>query len=186
MGFSVDFFPKAKYNTIMEKKIKIALADSMQGFHLPRYADLPDVGLYLEQTVKYINQCLQQLGCIQVTGSMIRNYVKQGLAPHPVQKQYHAEQIAYLIGVTILKQVAPLEHINKLFFRQKSVYSCQVAYDYFCTELENVLYYRFGLKDSVESVGVTSSIEKEMLSSAVTAVSHIIYFNACFRQLSPQ
>lgn len=177
---------KAKYNTTMEHEIKIALADTMQGFHLPRYTDLPDVGLYLEQTVKYINQCLQQLGCIQVTSSMIRNYVKQGLAPHPVQKLYYPEQIGYLICVTILKQVAPLEHINQLFFRQKNVYSGQVAYDYFCSELENVLYYRFGLKDSVEPVGITSSIEKEMLSSAITAVSHIIYFNACFQQLSKQ
>ncbi len=167
----------------MDKNIKLTLADSMQNFHLPRYDELPNVGLYLEQTVKYINQCLHPLGCIEITSSMIRNYVKQGLVTNPVQKLYYADHIGYLICITILKQAAPLENIHKLFFRQKSVYSNQTAYDYFCTELENVLYYCFGLKDSIDDVGATSSIEKEMLRSAITAVSNMIYLNACFHQL---
>ncbi len=166
--------------------IKLALADSMREFHLPRYAELPNVGLYLEQTVKYINQCLKPLGCIEITSSMVRNYVKQGLIINPVQKQYYADHIGYLICITILKQAVPLEYLNKLFFRQKSTYTNQIAYDYFCTEIENILYCRFGLKDTVEDIGVTSSIEKEMLRSAITAVSHMIYLHACFRQLSPE
>ncbi len=168
----------------MDDHIKIALADSMRDFHLPRYAELPDVGLYLEQTVKYINGCLKQLGCMEITSSMIRNYVKQGLVANPVQKHYYADQIGYLICITILKQAAPLEHVNKLFSRQKSIYTNQTAYDYFCVEMENILYYRFGLKDSIDDVGMTSSIEKEMLRSAITAVSHIIYLNACYRLIS--
>ena len=61
-----------------------------------------------------------------------------------------------------------------------------MAYDYFCEELENILYYRFGLKEAVETVGVTSSLEKEMLRSAVTAVSHIVYLNRCFHVLEKQ
>lgn len=167
----------------MDKQIKLALADSMRGFHFPRYEELPDVGLYLEQTVKYINRSLKQLGCIEITGSMIRNYVKQGLIANPVNKHYYADQIGYLICIAILKQAAPLEYIQKLFSRQKTIYTNQMAYDYFCMEMENILYCRFGLKDSVDDVGVTSSIEKEMLRSAITAVSHIIYLNACYRQL---
>ena len=167
----------------MDTMIKETLANSMRDFHLPRYKELPNVGLYLEQTTKYINQCLTPLGCVEITSSMIRNYVKQGLVINPVQKQYYADQIAHLICITILKQVTPLEHINKLFSRQQKVYTDQVAYDYFCTEIENILYFRFGLKDSIDDVGVTSSLDKEMLRSAITAVSHIIYLNACFQQL---
>ena len=170
----------------MENEIKNALAASMQGFHMPRYQELPSVGLYLEQTVTYINNCLKPLGCLEITSSMVRNYVKQGLIANPVQKHYDVNQLAYLISLTVLKQVMPLEHIHKMFFRQRAVYTNPVAYDYFCTELENVLFYRFGLKDHMDDVGVTSSIEKEMLRSAITAVSHIIYVNACFRQLYPE
>ena len=76
-----------------------------------------------------------------------------------------------------------LEHISQLFARQKEVYTDPVAYDYFCTELENILYFRFGLKDSVDDVGVTFSVEKDMLRSAIIAVSHMIYLDACFGQL---
>ena len=168
----------------MEKKLQCALADSMRTFRLPRYAELPDAGLYLEQTTIYINRCMKPLGCIEITSSMIRNYVKMGLVNNPVKKQYNADHIAHLISITLLKQVIPLEHISQLFARQQKVYSVPVAYDYFCTELENILFFRFGLKETVDEIGVTSSIEKEMLRSAITAVSHIIHLNACFEQLA--
>lgn len=157
-----------------------ALADAIQNFTLPRYNSLPNMGLYLEQTTKYINECLKPLGCVSVTGSMIRNYVKMGLVDSPVKKLYYAEQIAHLIVVTVLKTVLPLSHIGCLFERQRQTYTNQVAYDYFCAEMENILYFRFGITGEVKDVGVTSSQEKELLRSAVIAVSHIIYLNAWF------
>lgn len=169
----------------MENTLKTALADAMQTFELPRYEQLPDVGLYLEQTAKYINQCLKPLGFAETTGSMIRNYVKMGLASGPVQKQYFAEQIAHLIAITVLKHVVPLEHIHKMFDIQKKVYTDRTAYNYFCMELENVLQFRFGLKDDLEEIGVTETMEKEILRSSIFAVSHMVYLNACF-QLLPE
>jgi hypothetical protein len=173
------------YNLPMKNQITDAISDSMRGFRLPRYHELPDVGLYLEQTTKYVNQCIRPLGFEDVTSSMIRNYVKQGLIANPVKKQYFADQIAHLIALALLKQVTPLEHISDLFLilRRGGSYTVPVAYDYFCEEMENILYFRFCLKDTVDDVGVTSSLEKEMLRSAITAVSHIIYLNACFQQL---
>lgn len=167
----------------MDNILKQELAQEMSAFCLPRYTQLPDMGLYLEQTVQYINQCLKPLGCMDVTGSMVRNYVKMDLIENPVKKRYYANQIAHIICVTMLKHVMELEHIGRFFAMQRKVYTDQVAYDYFCTELENVLFHRFGLKDSIEDVGVTQSLEKEMLRSAITAVSHIIYINACLNKL---
>lgn len=170
----------------MNERITDALSCSMRGFRLPRYQELPDMGLYLEQTTKYVNQCIQPLGIEPVTSSMIRNYVKQGLITNPIQKQYSANQIAHLMALALLKQVTPLDHISELFtiLNQWETYTVPVAYNYFCEEMENILYYRFGLKDSVEDVGITSSLEKEMLRSAITAVSHIVYLNHCFRILA--
>ena len=170
----------------MDNRITDVLSCSMRGFRLPRYHEIPDVGLYLEQTTKYVNQSIAPLGFEAITGSMIRNYVKQGLIANPVQKQYSANQIAHLIALALLKQVTPLEHINDLFLilNQGGTYTVPVAYDYFCEEMENILYFRFGLKDAIADVGVTSSLEKEMLRSAITAVSHIVYLNRCFRILA--
>ena len=163
----------------MNDIVKDALADSIRGFRLPRYREIPDVGLYLEQATKYINQCIEPLGFGMFTGSMIRNYVKQGLVSNPINKQYSANQIAHLMAIAVLKQVTPLEHISSLFSLQQKVYEDQTAYDYFCDELENILYHRFGLKDTYEAIGVTDSLEKEMLRSAIIAVSHIAYLNTC-------
>ena len=170
----------------MNKNVKDALSDSMRGFRLPRYHELPDVGLYLEQTTKYINQKIEPLGFGMITGSMIRNYVKQGLVSNPVHKQYSANQIAHLTAIAILKQVIPLEHIENFFFLQKKVYTDEVAYNYFCEELENILYYQFGLKSEFDEVGVTDTVEKEMLRSAIIAVSYIVYLNACLNLLTNQ
>ena len=186
MGLStviLDIFQEKNYNDPMDNILKQELAQEMSVFCLPRYAQLPDMGLYLEQTVQYINQCLKPLGCMEITGSMVRNYVKMDLIENPVKKRYYANQIAHIICVTMLKHVMELEHIGRFFAMQQTVYTDQVAYDYFCTELENILFHRFGLKDSIEDVGVTQSLEKEMLRSAITAVSHIIYINACLNKL---
>ena len=151
----------------------------IQGFHLPRYQDLPNMGLYLEQTTKYINHFLAPLGCIEITSSMISNYVKKGLIPSPEKKQYYADQIAYLFFISIAKQVLSMENIIALSERQRKTYSIPVAYDYFCLELENMLYYIFGLTDSVKEVGVTNTHEKTMLRSLIIAAAQIIYLDRC-------
>ena len=168
----------------MEEELRQKMADSIAKFHLPRYKEVPNMGLYLEQVTRYINSVLEPLGDIEITNSMISNYVKKGLVASPVKKQYDANQIIHLIAIAILKNVVSLENINELFFRQEKVYTDQIAYDYFCQELENILQFQFGLKDSVDDVGVTSSFEKKMLRSAIIAVSHVIYLNACFKLTS--
>jgi len=169
----------------MKKEMKARMADIICSFRLPKYDELPDVGLYLEQTTQYINGLLKPLGCMEITGSMISNYVKKGLIANPVKKQYYADQIAHLIVVTILKHVLSLENINALFLKQQGIYTNEIAYNYFCMELENLLYFQFGLKNSVDEIGRTFSIEKQMLRSAIIAVAHIIYLNHCFEMLKP-
>ena len=179
-----DIVRISDYNTRMNEMIKKEIAESMASFSLPRYEELPTLGFFLEQTVDYINQVLQPLNGLQITGSMIRNYVKQGLIHNPVRKKYSTDQIAYLICITILKQVASLEDLSHLFIQQQKIYTSPVAYNYFCDEMENVLFYQLGLKDSLDSVGITSSLEKDILKSALIAVSNIIFINKCFDYLN--
>ena len=98
----------------METELKRRMAGSIRGFRLPRYAEIPSVGLYLEQTIKYINSFLAPLGCLELTGSMISNYVKKGLIPAPVKKQYFPEQIGYLFFVALAKNLTSMENIDLL------------------------------------------------------------------------
>ena len=55
----------------MEQQIRAAIAGSITGFHMPRFEDIPGVGLYLEQTVSYINEYLSLIQDSSITGSMV-------------------------------------------------------------------------------------------------------------------
>lgn len=163
----------------MENNIKNAFAEKISNFRLPRYIEIPNVGLYLEQVVKFVNGCIVPLGCPNITSNMVSNYVKSGLIEAPIKKQYYAEQVAYLIFVGIGKSVLSMESIEQLFTMQKKVYDGETAYNYFCMELENMLAVVCGLKEEPEVVGVTNTEEKSMLRNVVVAVSHLLYVNYC-------
>ena len=164
----------------MNTEMKRRLAEPIRDFRMPRYADIPDVGLYLEQTTKYINGFLAPLGCMEVTASMISNYVKKGLVPNPIKKQYSADHIALLFFIAIVKNLVAMENIGLLFDIQRASYPLPVAYDYFCSELENVLFFIFGLKDTMEKLGSTQSDEKDMLSNLIYSAAIVIHMNARF------
>ena len=157
---------------------------SIERFRLPRYDEIPDVGLYLDQTVKYINRYLEPLGCIEITASMVSNYVKKGYISSPVKKQYDAEQIARLFFITVAKRVISMENITRMFAMQRVCYSDETAYDYFCAELENLLMFTFALKPTPDVIGTTDTEAKKMLRSVILAVSQIIYLN-CRLELMP-
>lgn len=163
----------------MTEKSKEEIASSIRDFRLPRYEEIPNVGLYLEQTTKYINEYLEPLQVIGITGSMVSNYVKKGIISNPIKKQYNREQIAYLIYIAIAKAVLSLEHIHLLIEMQKRTYESRVAYDYFCREFEYILSYVFGFRDSIGNVGAEASDEKVLLRNMIITVAHKIYLDKC-------
>lgn len=167
----------------MEKKMNELFAKRIEGFRLPRYKELPDMGLYLEQVTKYINGIIATLGCNELTPSMVSNYVKKGVISAPVKKQYYAEQIAYLLFISVGKNVLSMENIARLFEHQKKIYDTETAYDYFCVELENMLFHIAGLKDSVDSIGITNTAIKEMLRCVIVSISNMIFVSNCFEEL---
>ena len=170
----------------METQLKRRMAGSIRGFRLPRYAEIPTVGLYLEQTIKYINTFLSPLGCLELTSSMVSNYVKKGLIPAPVRKQYYPEQICYLFFVALAKNLTSIENIDLLISVQRSTYSLPMSYDYMCEELENMLFYFFGLKDGPEDVGETESDEKNLLRGLIISAANVIYLNNYFEFVREQ
>lgn len=159
------------------------MSAEISAFRLPGYQEIPNVGLYLEQTVKYINECLKPLGCVEVTSSMVSNYVKKGYVSRPVKKQYDADQIASLIFIVIAKQVLSMENIAKLLEMQRDDYSTRDAYDYFGRELEGMLRQTFGLEATVKELDSGAPAEKKILRSVLVAVTHVIYLSHCFESL---
>jgi len=171
------------YNILMNENIIKRLAENLSKLHLPRYSELPTVGLYLEQTAKYINGLLSPMGCAEITTSMISNYVKKGFIDSPHKKQYDADKIAYLIFIAITKNVLSMDDIAALFDMQKKLYSLPRAYDYFCNELENMLTYVYGLKDIPDDVPAEHTVEQRLLRDVIISASHSIYLTAFFSKL---
>ena len=167
----------------MKDELKQQMAEAIKAFRIPRYEELPNEGLYLEQTTQYINNILAPLNCIELTSSMISNYVKKGIIAPPIKKLYYAEQIAYLFYIAIAKNVLSLEHIVKLRQMPAKSYPKEIAYNYLCEELENVLFYIFGLKSKIDDIGRTKSDEKVLFREVIVAASNSIHLTSCFNAL---
>lgn len=167
----------------MEAAKHAQLADSVRSFHIPRLNEIPNVGLYLEQVVRYVNQSIVDCGLSPITASMVSNYVKQRIIPGPEKKVYGVESIAYLIFVSCVKSVAAMDDIRTLISIQQETYDLPTAYHYFCEEFENLIRYVFGASDRLESVGLDQTDEKKLLRSALLSVTHKLYLDAYLRLL---
>lgn len=164
----------------MNEEFTHALKDTVTNFRLPKYNEIPNVGLYLEQTSKYISD-IGHIWQIQITGSMISNYVKKGIIPSPVKKQYSREQIANLIFITMAKSVLSMEDIKLILEIQRKTYEPEVAYTYLVDEFENVMGYVFGLKDQIETIGRNNHEVKVMLRNLIITIAHKAYLEMCFK-----
>ncbi|MBQ8003236.1 MAG: DUF1836 domain-containing protein [Clostridia bacterium] len=164
----------------MSRVVNEKLKEAVKNFKLPKYNEIPNVGLYLEQTAKYISEINYNEDPV-ITGSMISNYVKKGLISNPVKKQYSRDQIAYLIFISIAKSVLSMEDIKLLIEMQKATYEPQVAYNYLVEEFENVVGYVFGLKDEMEKIGENNHETKMMLRNLIITVAHKAYLDMCFK-----
>jgi len=111
-------------------------------FRLQRYEELPDIDLYMEQVVAYVNKHLEvfnRSGDIPITPSMINNYVKYGIIPPPDKKKYKRRHIAYIYAVYFLKQALTMSQIKAIIRQQIKSNDERSAYEFFCTELERAL-----------------------------------------------
>ena len=70
----------------MKKESNRRIAACAVDFALPRYEELPSVGLYLDQTVQLVNSCFRGFPGVELTPSMVSNYVKKGSSATPSRK----------------------------------------------------------------------------------------------------
>lgn len=170
----------------MKQESKQYVITTIQQFKLPSYQQIPTVGLYLDQTVKFINQVFEPLPNMEITSSMISNYVKQGIIERPVKKMYSRDQICYLMFIVLGKMVLSMESIQLLFEVQKNVYDEETAYEYLRLELENILQYVFGLKDHLDSIGHTVTDEKMLLRHSIMSIAHKVHLELCFEAIKKE
>ena len=151
----------------------------IENFRFPAYNEIPDVGLFLEQTGKYINEFLKPLLKQELTGSMISNYVKKKIIDSPVKKQYYRDHIVDLIFIAIAKPILSLESIGMLVEAEKHMKNSREMYETFCKIFEETLKKTFHLHEDKQI-----KQEKDNATTVIryisAAVSYKIFLDRCF------
>lgn len=150
--------------------------------HIPRWNELPDIDLYLDQVVNYLERYLEQYNSNNedkiITKTMINNYVKLGIMPAPNKKKYSREHIAYLIVICVLKQVYSINDIGKLISLTIQHFELSKAYNRFCANLEVSVKNVFTRKEFPNVEKMTE--EQYLLKNVVQSVADKIYVEMKF------
>lgn len=151
-------------------------------FHIPRWNELPNIDLYLDQLVCLLEQYLSNYIKNNdeknneekiITKTMINNYVKHNIIKAPIKKKYSKEHIAYLFVICILKQVYSISDIGDLINLAIKTVSIEKAYDQFCNELEKAINTTF----AGEKYSIKDSITREqyILQNVVQSFANKLY-----------
>lgn len=152
-------------------------------FRMPRWKELPDIDLYLDQTVTLIEKYLEKYISLNkddkvITKTMINNYVKQGIMQPPEKKKYNKTHIAYLFVICILKQVYSINDIGELIKLTLEKYDIAIAYDRFCSCLEKSIKYVFNRQEYPNCDKMNE--EQYLLKNVVQAFANKLYIEMMF------
>lgn len=150
-------------------------------FTLPKYNEIPDVGLYLKQVVKYINETLGPWFDISVTETMISNYVKMHLVPNAIKKQYYRDQIAAFMFIVLSKTVVSLDNIQLLLKMREEKYEVKEGYELFSNAFVRIMRVTFGIaaEEDVEPADEVQALMKNI----IIAIVQKYYIDRCFENL---
>ncbi|MBE6891262.1 MAG: DUF1836 domain-containing protein [Ruminococcaceae bacterium] len=158
---------------------------------LPRWEELPELELYMDQVIAFTEKHLQffsEDGTKVITPSIINNYVKLGIIPPPVRKRYSRTHLAYLIMVCTLKQIMPIPTVQILISRKVQRFSVDSVYNDFCDAQESAFKkslgeasarfidggdYAFILEDISLSMAVAANAEKAVAAKIILEMKGI-------------
>lgn len=119
----------------------------LENFKLPRWEELPNLDLYLEQVLSLIDDQLADYLSLDgkkiMTKTMVNNYVKLKFIQPPVNKKYDKTAVASLFIIAILKQVYSIGEISSLIRLAIKTSNKAQAYDRFCSEIEEAVKHAF-------------------------------------------
>ena len=146
-------------------------------FHCPRWMELPDLGLYMDQVLIVVEGALRPLfpnDPVVLTSTMVNNYVKQQVLAPSEKKKYRREHLAALVAITVLKRVLSVAEIKAVLEHLARTAEADAGYDLFCTQLECRLNGRVGVENC-----------DPLLTSAVDAVAGKLIFESKCAELCP-
>ena len=156
------------------------MENRFKDFHMPRFEEIPDIDLYMDQLLVYIDKVLSPIlinstGEKTLTTSMVNNYVKQGILPATVKKRYSREHVIILIEICLAKQIYSIPEIGKLIAVQNAIFDIKTSYNYICTELENALKTTFANEPLLKDSGQSNNEARLLVRNTVIAFAHKLH-----------
>lgn len=113
---------------------------TLTAFRLPRWETLPDLELYMDQVIVYLEKQFvlykgNYSGTV-ISPSIINNYVKLGVMPRAVKKKYSRTHLAYLLMICLLKPVLAIADIGSLLANGLKEQELPELFDRFCAAQE--------------------------------------------------
>lgn len=152
--------------------------ENIENYHLPRWNELPNIDLYMDQVLNYIEDCLSKYikldkGEKLITKTMINNYVKQEIIESPTNKKYNKLHLAKLFVICILKEVYSINDIKNLIELALETSPANKAYDQFCDVLEESLLSTFNGTEYSSEKKLTN--EQYILKNVVQSFVNKLY-----------
>lgn len=111
-------------------------------FHIPRWDELPNFEIYMEQLVSSVNATLEfyqtDFNSSILTSAMVNNYVKMGIIPKPTNKRYDRDHLAMLTIITLFKNVIQINDIKDAIEVLTAKYDVETCYNTFADEIEYI------------------------------------------------
>lgn len=101
---------------------------AVEGFRLPSWDIIPDIGLYMDQVIVLLSQYLglifpdnrqdddaeEQSSTKVFSAAAVNNYVRLKIMPAPEKRKYYRVHIAYLIMIFTLKQAVSINIVKEM------------------------------------------------------------------------
>ena len=157
---------------------------------LPRWDELPDIELYMDQVItlmgKYFGWLSPQNEPV-LTPAMINNYVKNGIIPAPVKKKYSRTHLFRLIIICVLKRVLPINDIVTLIDALLETRNEEEVLDIFTSRYEEECFNTMNLLESgLENYSGEenkAALSLSVIQAAAIAGGNILYSEHALSQL---
>ncbi len=165
------------------------LSEEVRSYRCPRWDELPDLELYMDQVISVLNKNLKIFidddPSRAVTSTMINNYVKQKLVRSPKNKRYEREHIANIYVITLMKQLLSLGEIQAAIACVREEYCVKEAYDRFCEIFEQSLLSVF-FDEKIKPSGSEHPEADSIIQSISLAYANILYAGYLVKSRMPE
>jgi len=160
---------------------------SLDDVSMPRWEEITDIPLYMDQLIAVVTQYLEPFQIFSsdkkpVTSSMVNNYVKLGLIPKPIKRHYSKRHIAYLIVITLFKEVISIQDIRRVLIFLAQSQGNSNAYNQFCALLEITIkrkghvYLNVAVDDEIETdYSDPEDFDKYIIYLACETITNLLF-----------